>query len=120
RGLWQSVRVRPPGSGAAVTVNPLTRRVMEGLRWTAAVGLGGGSLFKEESHPEARQQRQEEGSERADQEVFGELSVFQRFEAGERLRGADPADRGVFAQQHERDGEGRPHGADGEAAGAVV
>src|SRR5207249_9059061 len=37
--------------------------------------VGGGSLFKEESHPEARQQRQEEGSERADQEVFGELSV---------------------------------------------
>src|SRR2546430_8475961 len=51
---------------------------------------GGLSLVQEDADPHADEHGEQKGAERADQEILGELTVFELLEAGERLGGDDP------------------------------
>src|SRR5881227_1628105 len=86
RGLWQSVRVRPPGGAGGVTVNPVTQGGLKGLRGGRQGGSGAPlPLSQQDPHADAGHESEQERGERADQEILGELAVLQGFKAGERL-----------------------------------
>ena len=94
-------------SSTATTVAAMKRRrtVQNGM-WEYRAGRGrlrgccARSLrfAQHQPHGYATQQAEQQGRERADKEVFGELAVLERLEAGEGLRGHDEPERAVLSQ----------------------